>query len=81
MTYDGSKLVNVRINGRRTSMKFLLIELEALSEICRVEGVSLHEFCSEAVKTGKPAGANATAKVRERMTRILLNGWRRGREG
>ena len=67
---------NVWIDGHRTSMRFSPIEREALIDICRFERLSRHEYCSQAVNQSDRVDANNTAKVRDRMTRYLLESWR-----
>ena len=53
---------NVRVAGRRTSIKLEADMWEALQEICERSGRSLHEVCTEAYR--RRDSSNFTSAVR-----------------
>ena len=53
---------NVTINGRRTSLRLEQASWEGLSDICKCEGLTLHELCS-LIETRRQ-GASRTSAVR-----------------
>lgn len=59
-----AKLVsrNVTINGRRTSLRLERANWEALDDICKFEGVSLHDLCT--VIDSRREGTSRTSAVR-----------------
>ena len=68
---------NVRINGRRTSMRFTGIEQEVLGRICQAQNISVHEFCERAVNDQTIPANTAIGKVRSAMFVYLMRQWRR----
>ena len=55
-------LRNVRIGGRRTSIKLEASMWEALHEICERTGKSVDELCTEV--HGQPGSSNFTSRLR-----------------
>ena len=55
---------NVKIDGRRTSVKLEPTELEALNEICFRENLSIHEFCRRADINPRRREASRTGRIR-----------------
>ncbi len=53
---------NVTINGRRTSLRLEQASWEAMDDICKCEGLTLHELCS-LIETRRQ-GASRTSAVR-----------------
>jgi len=53
---------NVTINGRRTSLRLEQASWEAIVDICKCEGLTLHELCS-LIETRR-GGASRTSAVR-----------------
>lgn len=53
---------NVTINGRRTSLRLEQASWEAMVDICKCEGLTLHELCS-LIETRR-SGASRTSTVR-----------------
>ncbi len=53
---------NVTINGRRTSLRLEQASWEAMSDICKCEGLTLHELCS--LIENRRNGASRTSAVR-----------------
>lgn len=53
---------NVRISGRRTSIKLEAHMWEALEEICRLSDRSVHQLCTEIAARG--GSSNFTSRVR-----------------
>ncbi len=54
---------NVTVSGRRTSLRLEPSMWEALGEVCRREGVSASELCSE-IDRKRRRGSSLTAAVR-----------------
>ena len=67
-------LKNIRIYGRRTTLKLQDLELEAIARLCAESGQSFNEFCVDAIIYNDVI-TNSTAKVRERILRELLDRW------
>jgi predicted DNA-binding ribbon-helix-helix protein len=53
---------NVTINGRRTSLRLEQASWEALTDICKCEGLTLHELCS--LVDNNRHGSSRTSAVR-----------------
>ncbi len=53
---------NVTINGRRTSLRLERANWEGLNDICKCEGLTLHELCS--LIEDRRHGASRTSAVR-----------------
>lgn len=53
---------NVRIEGRRTSVRLEPREWEILRMICQREGITIHQFCTSAVLQRREH--NQTARIR-----------------
>ncbi|MFQ5763732.1 MAG: ribbon-helix-helix domain-containing protein [Rhodospirillales bacterium] len=53
---------NVTINGRRTSLRLERANWEALDDICKFEGFSLHDLCT--VIDSRREGVSRTSAVR-----------------
>ncbi|MEE8350812.1 MAG: ribbon-helix-helix domain-containing protein [Rhodospirillales bacterium] len=53
---------NVTINGRRTSLRLEQASWEAMMDICKCEGLTLHELCT-LIETRR-SGASRTSTVR-----------------
>ena len=52
---------NVTINGRRTSLRLEKASWEAIDDICKCEGLTLHELCS--LIESRRQGASRTSAV------------------
>ncbi|CCQ74633.1 ribbon-helix-helix domain-containing protein [Magnetospira sp. QH-2] len=65
---------NVTVNGRRTSMKLEPENWKALEDICRWEGLSLHEICSlvDDLRDTDVASETATAPTRTSTVRAFI---------
>jgi len=66
---------NVTINGRRTSLRLEEEIWEALNDICRNEGLTIHELCG--LVDGRRANSSRTSAVRTFIVayfRIAANG-------
>ncbi len=57
-------LRNIRIAGRRTSIRLELLELEALEKICAAESLTIHEFCELADRDPARIERTRTARIR-----------------
>jgi predicted DNA-binding ribbon-helix-helix protein len=53
---------NVTINGRRTSLRLERASWDAMVDICKCEGMTLHELCS--LIEAKREGSSRTSAVR-----------------
>jgi len=53
---------NVTINGRRTSLRLEQTSWEAMSDICKCEGLTIHELCS--LIDNRRDGSSRTSAVR-----------------
>ena len=53
---------NVTINGRRTSLRLEQTSWEAMGDICKCEGLTLHDLCS--LIENHRNGASRTSAVR-----------------
>ncbi len=53
---------NVTIHGRRTSLRLEQASWEAMSDICKCEGLTLHELCS--LIENRRNGSSRTSAVR-----------------
>ena len=58
---DGLKSYNVTVDGRRTSMRLEPRMWQALNEIARLEGCTVHELCAEVDRSRGPNTGLTTA--------------------
>jgi predicted DNA-binding ribbon-helix-helix protein len=65
---------NVTVDGRRTSIRLEPYMWEALEEVCRRRGLTLHEFCTE-VDTRRSA-SSLTAAIRVAILAFFREGGR-----
>lgn len=56
------KSKNVTINGRRTSLRLEQISWDAMADICKSEGMTIHELCS--LIENRRGGSSRTSAVR-----------------
>ena len=71
---------NIRISGRRTSIRLELLELQALEQICAEQDISIDEFCERADQD--PARTERTRTGRIRMAILAhFKGEAEGRAG
>ena len=54
---------NIRISGRRTSVRLERAELQALDRICAAEKLTIHEFCERADRDPTRTERNRTARI------------------
>ncbi len=55
---------NIRISGRRTSVRLERLELEALEQISTAENLTIHEFCERADRDPTRTERTRTARIR-----------------
>ena len=55
---------NIRISGRRTSVRLERLELEALDRICAAENLTVHDFCERADRDPARTERSRTARIR-----------------
>ena len=55
---------NVRVAGRRTSVRLERLELQALDRICAAENLTIHEFCERADRNPARPEHSRTARIR-----------------
>lgn len=53
------------------------IEIEAMKQICREKGISIHQFCTRAIQLLGSEENNATTCVRAAIVMILYRSWSR----
>lgn len=62
---------NVTVNGHRTSLRLEIETWDALDEICRLEGITIHQFCSRI--EGQRNGLGRTSAVRVHIVNYFRN--------
>lgn len=62
---------NVTVNGHRTSLRLEIETWDALDEICRLEGLTIHQFCSRI--EGQRNGLGRTSAVRVHIVNYFRN--------
>lgn len=62
---------NVTVNGHRTSLRLEVETWDALDEICRLEGLTVHQFCSRV--EGQRNGLGRTSAVRVHIVNYFRN--------
>ena len=55
---------NIRIAGRRTSVRLEQLEIEALDRICATENLTIHEFCERAEHDPARIERNRSNRIR-----------------
>lgn len=70
-----SKLLAIRIDGKRTTVRIFDGELKALQRICAATNVELNDFCADAAHDPKRVEHSLTAKIRGAMLSYLLDQW------
>jgi len=70
-----SKLISLRLNGQRTTVRLFASEIDALDRICSAQDLSLDEFCAGAARDPKRVEHSLTAKIRGAMVSYLLEQW------
>ncbi len=55
---------NIRIAGRRTSIRLERLELESLEQISAAENLTFHEFCERADRDPARIERSRTARIR-----------------
>ena len=55
---------NIRLFGRRTSVRLEQLELQALDRICAAEGISVDEFCQRADHDPDRTERSRTSRIR-----------------
>ncbi len=60
---DTTILKNIRIAGRRTSMKLESFEWQSLERICATEGISVDEFCERADRDPARTESSRTGRI------------------
>jgi predicted DNA-binding ribbon-helix-helix protein len=73
-----NKLLAVRINGHRTTLRLFDSEISALDRICSESEISLDEFCTRAASDPDRPEHTLTAKVRGAMVNFLMEQWQPG---
>lgn len=68
---------NVTVNGHRTSLRLEVETWDALDEICRLEGITVHQFCSRV--EGQRNGLGRTSAVRVHIVNYFRNAARMAR--
>lgn len=68
---------NVTVNGHRTSLRLEVETWDALDEICRLEGITIHQFCSRV--EGQRNGLGRTSAVRVHIVNYFRNAARAAR--
>ena len=61
---DTTVLKNIRVAGRRTSMKLEQLEWQSLARICAAEGISVDQFCERADRDPERVERSRTSRVR-----------------
>ena len=56
-------VTNIRIAGRRTSVRLERLELQALDRICAAENLTIHEFCELADRDPERTERSRTARI------------------
>ncbi len=54
---------NITIDGQRTSIRLEPYMWDALEEICAIEGLTIHEFCSRVERTRGASSRTAAIRV------------------
>lgn len=70
---QGIPVYTVTINGRRTSVRLHDLERDVLREICRLEGISLSQFCERAI--ADHGERNRSASLRLAMLSYFIERW------
>ncbi len=61
---------NVRVVGRRTSVRLEPVMWQAMADISAREGITIFDFCTRAHEANQ--GSNLTAAIRAAIVRYLL---------
>jgi hypothetical protein len=64
------KLLAVRINGERTTVRLFENEITALDRICGETGITVNDFCAAAANDPERQEHTLTGKLRGAMLRL-----------
>jgi predicted DNA-binding ribbon-helix-helix protein len=71
-----SKLLAIRIDGERTTVRLFDSEIKALNRICQETSTSMNEFCSAAAQDPRRQEHTLTGKLRGAIISFLLDQWK-----
>jgi hypothetical protein len=70
-----SKILPIRIDGERTTVRMFAGEIDALHRICAETGTDLNDFCSAAARNPARLEHTLTGKLRGAIISFLLDRW------
>ena len=63
---------NIRIAGRRTSVRLEQLELQALEQICADQRISVHEFCTRADRDPVRTEGSRTGRIQMAILKYFM---------